>query len=248
MKKYFMVVLLAVLVLSGCVDKNEKNDANGPKQQNQETTLKENEKIILKEVDNIKSWKHPVKEYFETKNLNIEKVEFADDKSYYVFKFESLDETYLTNRKFLKRIAEEIAYRDYKIVAGESFAEVKCDKIQGIVKSVATDFANIEFIEKKKPAEKITEKNKAENKEVKNVEKNLTEKQKKAITLAEAFAKKNLHECGYSEGITNMSVSSEEDNEIVLKVWNKGSSINETIDWLIVDLKSCKVTSENFSN
>ncbi len=31
MKKYFMVVLLAVLVLSGCVDKNEKNDANDGK-------------------------------------------------------------------------------------------------------------------------------------------------------------------------------------------------------------------------
>lgn len=247
MKKYLVIVLLAFLVLNGCVNKKENSNIN-TKQQKIEKTAEESVNYgTLNVIENINNWKHPVKDIFECKNLKIIKAEISENKNYYVFHLKSLDSSYFIDKKFLISVAEQIGFNNFKIVSEKKFGDVKCDKIQEIIKNVTTDFAKIEFTELSKEEIKKDETIKENSKE-KESNSNLSSKQKKAIEIAEKFAKKNLHEIGYSEGITNMSVNSEDGDEIVLKVWNKGSTTSETIDWLIVDLKSCKVTSENFSN
>ena len=245
MKTGMIIMIMGVLLIfTGCVNKNEKAENGAKKQQ-----ITENEVVEIKvsAVENIKNWKNPVKEFLENRAFKITKAEISEDKEYTVFYLEELDESYFTNRKFLKRAAEVNGYKDFKIVAGEHYADVKCDKIKEVVKGVNTDFAIIEFKESEKKKEKEV-KESSVDKNSKKEDKKLSESQQKAIEIAEKFAKKHLKGCGYADGITNMSVDSEDGDEIVLKVWNKGSTNSETIDWLIVNVKSSKVISENFNN
>ena len=242
MRNGILLVLLLALVIGGCVNKNENVNMGVKEQKNVENEVKDIKKLTL--IEDIESWRNPAKEYFNNKNIKLIKAEIAEDKSYTVFYIEGVDETYFINRKFIKGIAEVNGYKDFKIASDEHFADVKCDKIQELIKNVTTDFATIDFKETKKE-NKIVE-SKSEDKSEKKEK--LTSKQENAIEIAEKYAKKHLKECGYEEGITNMSVDSEEGNDVVLKVWNKGSTSSETIDWLIVNVSSGKVSSENFGN
>lgn len=236
MKKSILLVLLLALVMGGCVNKNE-NINLGVKNEVKE-------KKNLKAVENIEQWRNPAKEYFDNKNIKLTNAEITEDKSYTIFYIENIDESYFVNRKFIKEVAEVNGYKDFKIASDEHFADVKCDKIKEIIKNVTTDFAIIDFKEEKKEEKTAKLKNKKEG----NKEKKLTEKQESAIKIAEKYAKKHMKDCGYEDGITNMSVDSEDGDEVVLKVWNNGSTGSETIDWLIVNVSSGKVSSENFGN
>ncbi|MDB5052820.1 MAG: hypothetical protein JWM44_870 [Bacilli bacterium] len=65
----------------------------------------------------------------------------------------------------------------------------------------------------------------------------------KALELAKAFAKEKLSKFHYVEGITYIEFANEDNGKIVFHVYNPGSGMTDTIDWLTVDLEKNTVTA-----
>lgn len=104
-------------------------------------------------ISDISVWNHPVKYVFKNANIQIEKVDFKNNKTYPIFyvdltkNIDSNNETYYKN--LIKQLATANGYWDYEIIDAKKDVDIKviCDKSKGTVKQILYNKDNNYFAE-----------------------------------------------------------------------------------------------------
>lgn len=84
--------------------------------------------LYTKEINDIRSWKHPTKEIFLSQNIELEKI-IIDDKNFPVFYISKLPKDFnVSNYIFLSLLAEKNGFWDFGIKTQNNYLKVFCNK------------------------------------------------------------------------------------------------------------------------
>ena len=140
------------------------NSANTVSQENNDTNVQnKSEEINSPKGDNtnmnsdtitdINAWNHPVKYVFKNANIQVEKVDFKNNKTYPIFyvnltkNIDSDNKIYYTN--LINQVATANGYWDYEIIDTQKNVNIKvvCDRSTRTVKQIVYNKDNNYFIE-----------------------------------------------------------------------------------------------------
>lgn len=92
------------------------------------------------------NWQHPTKEIFEQYGFQVAAVELYSDETYPVFLLQPYNhKVSIYDYRFLSKIAEKNGFWNCKIISGDHFVEVVCDKMTQRVIMTKSDIENKEY-------------------------------------------------------------------------------------------------------
>ncbi|MFT8316585.1 MAG: hypothetical protein ABF633_20380 [Clostridium sp.] len=104
-------------------------------------------------ISDISNWNHPVKYVFKNANIQIEKVDFKNNKTYPIFYVDLTKNIDSDNKTYYKNLMKQLAiangYWDYEIIDTKKDIDIKviCDKSKGDVKQIIYNKDNNYFDE-----------------------------------------------------------------------------------------------------
>lgn len=160
MKKIVLIIMLSssILVISACnknvsgnnlTTSNTVNSVNTVSNNSSENNSEEinspkgnNTNMNSNTITDINSWDHPVKYVFRNANIQVEKVDFKNDKTYPIFyviltkNIEAENKMYYTN--LINQVATANGYWDYEINDTQKNVDIKvvCDRSTRNVKQI----------------------------------------------------------------------------------------------------------------